>query len=63
MITSHEPYDYLSEDEVTAHYSRKEFPDVAAITFGRAMKGCWLGDFGNAKEVMQAISDDADVLG
>ncbi|KAF2468027.1 kinase-like protein [Lindgomyces ingoldianus] len=55
IMAGHEPYDSLSDDEVTARYLRFEFPDVHSYTCGRAIEGCWKGDFTNAQDVVKAM--------
>jgi len=61
IMSGHQPYDSLSDDEVTARYSRGEFPDVDAILCGRAIKACWIGNVCNTQEVAQAVSEEVMV--
>lgn len=58
IMSDHEPYDDLIEDEVTARYSRREFPDVRDYSCGRVIEGCWKEEYGYAQEVVDAISGD-----
>lgn len=57
IMSGHQPYDSLSGDEVTARYSRGEFPDVDALLCGWPIKACWIGNVGNAQQVAQAVSE------
>ncbi|KAI1499061.1 kinase-like domain-containing protein [Biscogniauxia marginata] len=59
IMTGREPYKDLSDDEVTAKYERKEFPDVEALKCGNAIRGCWTGDLKSAEDVLQAIQKDS----
>ncbi|KAF2457147.1 kinase-like domain-containing protein [Lineolata rhizophorae] len=61
IMTGREPYADLSDDEVTAKFERKEFPDVEALKYGSAIKGCWIGDFKSAKDILKAILEDSHV--
>jgi serine/threonine protein kinase len=58
IMSDHEPYDYLVEEEVAARFSRKEYPDVQNYSCGRVIEGCWKGDFKSAQEVVDAMSGD-----
>jgi len=62
IMSGHEPYDALSEDEVSARYSRGEFPMVDSIACGRIIMGCWKEHFNSAEEVIQALSEENKVL-
>lgn len=55
ILAGHEPYDTLSEDEVTACFVRNEFPNVDTIVRGRTILGCWEGRFSNAQEVVHEL--------
>lgn len=59
IMTGREPYEDLSDDEVTAKYERKEFPSVEVLKCGSAIKGCWTGDFKSAEDVLQALLEDS----
>jgi len=48
----------LPDKEVTAKYRLKEFPNVEGLTCGRAIEGCWMGDFKSAENVLGAILGD-----
>ncbi|KAH6719746.1 kinase-like domain-containing protein [Leptodontidium sp. MPI-SDFR-AT-0119] len=52
IIAGREPYDGLSEDEITARFSRGEFPSVDKFECGQAISGCWTGKFNSAQEVV-----------
>ena len=58
IVTGREPYEDLSDDEVTAKYERKEFPDARGLKCGRVTKGCWTGNFKSAEDVLQAILEN-----
>lgn len=61
IMSDHEPYDSLEEEEVAAHYSRMEFPDVQSLPYGRVIAGCWKGEFKSAQDVVDAMSKDVIV--
>lgn len=61
IMSDHEPYDSLTEEEVAARYSRMEFPDVHSLSCGRVITGCWKGEFRSARDVVNAISGDVVV--
>ncbi|KAF2866548.1 kinase-like domain-containing protein, partial [Massariosphaeria phaeospora] len=50
-----EPYDGLSEDEITARFTRGEFPDVDEFECGQTISGCWTGKFSSAQEVVVSV--------
>ena len=54
-----EPYDGLSEDEITACYTRGDFPDVDEFDCGQTISGCWTGNFNSALEVITSLSGNA----
>jgi len=58
IISGREPYADLADQEMTARYSRMEFPDVQSFSRGRAIEGCWKGDLKSAQGVVDAISGD-----
>jgi len=58
IMSDHEPYDDISEEEVTARYWQGEFPDVDAFVCGQAIKGCWTGFFGTAQDIVQVIWEE-----
>ncbi|KAL9123619.1 MAG: hypothetical protein Q9217_006965 [Psora testacea] len=51
ILTGHDPYDTLSDDEVAGRYSHGLFPDVSGIIYGDVIHGCWRGRFSTAQEV------------
>lgn len=57
IMSGHQPYETLSDDEVSARFSGGDFPDVGSVVGGRIILGCWNGDFSNAQEVVQALSE------
>ncbi len=56
IMMGHQPYNDLSDDEVTARFTRGEFPDVDGLKFGRAISGCWTGKYGTAREVVATLT-------
>jgi len=56
IMMGFEPYNNLSDDEVTARFTRGEFPDVDGLKFGRTISGCWTGKFGTAREVVASLT-------
>lgn len=61
IMSRHQPFDNLPDEEVTLRYSQGDFPDVSAFKCGRAIKACWTGNFTNAHEVAQAILEDSSL--
>jgi len=59
IMAGREPYDDLSEDEITARFSRGEFPHINDFECGQAISGCWTGKFNNAQEVVVSLSGEA----
>lgn len=59
IMSNHEPYDSLPEEEVTAHYLKKEFPDVQSLSCGRVIASCWKGEFESAQEVVNVLQEMA----
>jgi serine/threonine protein kinase len=57
IMSDHEPYENLAEEEVAARYSRMEYPDVQSYLCGRIIESCWKGDFKSAQEVVDAIQE------
>ncbi|CAD6504302.1 BgTH12-06034 [Blumeria graminis f. sp. triticale] len=62
FMTGHEPYESLSEDQVTAQFSREIFPNVDTILGGSVILGCWKKRFKNADQVFQALTKLGKVL-
>jgi len=58
IMSDHEPYNDLADEEVAARFSRLEYPDVRNYACGRVIEGCWKGEFGSAQEVVEAFSGD-----
>jgi serine/threonine protein kinase len=61
IMTGSEPYQNLSDDEVTAKFKRKEFPDVETLSYGEMIHGCWTGKFRNAEDVLRAMLVDNSI--
>lgn len=55
FMATHDPYHTLPEDEVSARYSRGEFPDVAGIAVGQVILGCWKAQYSNAYNVWRDL--------
>ena len=51
ILTGHDPYDTLSDDEVADRFSHGVFPNVCGFTYGDVIYGCWTGHLSTAKEV------------
>ena len=46
VMSSHEPFKFLPEDEIVARYARKEFPeDVLDLESGPLILSCWDPDY------------------
>ncbi|QDS71306.1 hypothetical protein FKW77_001664 [Venturia effusa] len=58
IMSDHEPYDSLTEEEVAAYYSNMKFPDVQSFPCGQVIAGCWKGEFKSAQDVVKAIRGD-----
>jgi len=56
IMAGREPYDGLSENEITARFTRGEFPDVAGFGCGGIISGCWTGKYRSAQEVVVSLS-------
>jgi serine/threonine protein kinase len=54
-----EPYNGLSEDEITARFTRGEFSDMDKFECAPAISGCWTGIFKSAQEVIVNLSERA----
>lgn len=55
IMSGHDPYDDLSEDEVSTLYSRAEFPNTESIACGCIIVGCWNGKYNNAEDVLKHL--------
>ena len=54
VITTNEPFEQLSDDEVQDHYSRGAFPeDVFSIAMGPYILGCWSHQFEKEMEKLR----------
>lgn len=62
IMSGCEPYDTLAESEVTARYTRGDFPAIDSIPCGRVIMSCWKRDVEDANEVFQALSDEGPGL-
>ncbi|OAL56831.1 kinase-like protein [Pyrenochaeta sp. DS3sAY3a] len=57
IMTGCEPYSQLSEEEVSARFTRNEFPDVDKFRCGRTISGCWTGRISSAQEVVASLRE------
>lgn len=55
FMAGHEPYHGLSEDEITARFTRGDFPDVVEFGCGQTISGCWTGKYNSAQEVVVSL--------
>lgn len=55
IVTRKQPYAGMGDEEVEARYARREFPPVEKLPLGNIMRGCWMGGFGSAAEVLAAV--------
>ncbi|KAF2742734.1 kinase-like protein [Sporormia fimetaria CBS 119925] len=62
FMNGHQPYDTLSDEEVTARYSKGDFPEVDLIPHGQTILGCWKGDFDNAEDVLVVLARESKAL-
>lgn len=62
IISGCEPYNTLTENEVTARYTRGDFPAIDSIPCGRVIMSCWKGDLKDANEVCQALLEERKAL-
>ncbi|RDI79799.1 hypothetical protein Vi05172_g10218 [Venturia inaequalis] len=58
IMSDHEPYHQMADEEVADYFLRKIFPDVRELACGRIIEGCWKGEFSCAQDVVDAISED-----
>lgn len=56
FMSGHRPFRGLSDDEITARYSRGEFPDVAEFACGQTIKGCWTGNLATVQDVVASLA-------
>lgn len=59
IMTGRELYKGLPEDQITAHFTRGEFPDVTEFECGQTISGCWTGSFNSAQEGVVSLLGDA----
>lgn len=55
IVTSRQPYEDLSDDEVEARYSQQIFPSVQDLPCGRVIMDCWRCEIHTAEEVMMRL--------
>ncbi|KAF1987441.1 kinase-like protein [Aulographum hederae CBS 113979] len=58
IMTGRQPYEDLSDDEVTARFRKVEFPDVEEIVCGRTINGCWIGRLKSAQAVADEVGQE-----
>lgn len=57
VVTTNQPFDELSDDEVQDHYSRGDFPDdVFSLAMGPYILGCWSLEFEKEMERLRKYS-------
>ncbi|KAF1956188.1 kinase-like protein [Byssothecium circinans] len=59
IIAGRESYAGLPDDEITARFTRGEFPDVVEFGCGPTITGCWTGKYDSAQEVVTSLSGQA----
>lgn len=59
IMAGREPYAGLSEDEISARYTRGEFPDVGEFECGPTISGCWTGSVSSVQDVVVSLSERA----
>lgn len=62
IMSGREPYDALPDEEVTARYSRGDFPEVNSMPCGQIILGCWTGDFDDAEKVFLGLLKERNAL-
>ncbi|KAH9864714.1 hypothetical protein J1614_010650 [Plenodomus biglobosus] len=62
FMTGREPYQDLSDEEVTRRFKQQVFPDVGDFQFARTIKGCWAGDFKSPEDMLGAVLGDEFVV-
>lgn len=60
IMTSRQPYEELSDDEVEARYSQQIFPSVQGLPCGQVILGCWRCELKTAKEVMMLLQAEME---
>ena len=55
IMTSRQPYDDLSDEEVEARYSQQDFPRVQELPCGQVILDCWRCETQTAEQVMMRL--------
>lgn len=59
-MTSRQPYEDLSDDEVEARYSQQIFPSVQELPCGQVIMNCWRCEVQTAEEVMMRLKAEME---
>ncbi|KAL2177712.1 kinase-like domain-containing protein [Thermothelomyces heterothallicus CBS 202.75] len=60
IVTSRQPYEDLSDDEVEARYSQQIFPSVQELPCGQVIMDCWRYEVQTAEEVMMRLKAEME---
>jgi hypothetical protein len=63
VMTGHEPYEELTEQEAADLYANRNFPTVDGISGGHVIQKCWMAAYISAEEVVHDISCLYEELG
>jgi hypothetical protein len=56
MVTGHQPYPGMSDEEISARYADGNFPDTRSLRPpGVIIKRCWRGDFYEASQIASSL--------
>ncbi|KAH6621647.1 kinase-like domain-containing protein [Chaetomium sp. MPI-SDFR-AT-0129] len=61
IVTSRQPYEDLSDDEVEARYSQQIFPSVQELPCGQVIMDCWRCEIQTAEEVMTRLKAEMEI--
>ncbi|KAL2256208.1 hypothetical protein VTK26DRAFT_2020 [Humicola hyalothermophila] len=61
IVTSRQPYEDLSDDEVEARYSQQIFPSVQELPCGQIIMDCWRCKIQTAEEVMMRLKAEMEI--
>jgi serine/threonine protein kinase len=56
IMTGHEPYLDLSDEEVEERYRKRQFPVVDAITAGEMVRKCWTEAYVSANDLFEDLA-------
>lgn len=60
IMTSRQPYEDLSDEEVEARYSQQMFPSVHEIPCGQVIMDCWRCEIPTAEEAMMLLKEEME---